>query len=781
MTHMSRMSMRQFARTVRQVLDTLPEELHRHLENVVVDVEDEPDLKTLRSLYTEEEIADGAGMYGLFSPLPLPSTEGMDFDEPPHRLVIFKRPLEQDFPDRDQLLTEIRKTVVHELAHHFGYTDNDLEKWDAAPDPFAERLIEQETALHLARLKLASLWVSQTARGLADNALRMFVVLLVAGNGAQFTQAAWYQVTPFFLLPFILFAPINGAIANGLPKRWVLVGSCGFSVAVALLLGWFLPATPAHAWGWCLAVGLNMLGTAFYSPTRYALLPAIAEDARLPLPRVNGWIEMGSGVGILGGLLLGVGLAAESWNGLPAVLVAVALLNGLALLTALPAQFPSDVVRPEPPGQSIVDFFNDARRIWRDRAAWASMLGLACLMALVLNGSGAILAFKGAFAPDADQGALQQCLLLVTVGVAAGSFVAGLQGHPYRTLGLVPLGVFGLLVALVWVLADTDPRWPILLLGLMGGLANVPLRAVYQAAVPADARGNSMAISNTMERLLQLLLAGLLLGLVHLAGLQPTGQMVLLVVLALIGTLLACWKLRRPGLEQLSEVLLWPIYRFAVHGPGIGKVPLRGPVLVIANHSAYCDPLWIGKVFPRKIIPMMTSEFYDLPGLRWLMRRVVGAIRVQAATFRREAPELQEAIDALDRGECVVIFPEGRLRRGPEPTVRQFGRGVWHILRERPETPVVVCWIEGGWGSFTSYDRGRPMQNKRPDFWRHIDIAISEPEVLAPELLADNRATRRHLMEACLNARGYMGLEVPQLQEERDEEKAEPAQEKSEE
>ena len=46
-----------------------------------------------------------------------------------HRLVIFKRPLEEEFPDRRQLLAEIRKTVIHELAHHFGYTDRDLERW----------------------------------------------------------------------------------------------------------------------------------------------------------------------------------------------------------------------------------------------------------------------------------------------------------------------------------------------------------------------------------------------------------------------------------------------------------------------------------------------------------------------------------------------------------------------------------------------------------------------------------------------------------------------------
>jgi predicted Zn-dependent protease with MMP-like domain len=57
-----------------------------------------------------------------------------------HRLVIFKRPLEEEFPDRRQLMIEIRKTVIHELAHHFGWTDRDLERFDDNPDPFGDDL-----------------------------------------------------------------------------------------------------------------------------------------------------------------------------------------------------------------------------------------------------------------------------------------------------------------------------------------------------------------------------------------------------------------------------------------------------------------------------------------------------------------------------------------------------------------------------------------------------------------------------------------------------------------
>jgi 1-acyl-sn-glycerol-3-phosphate acyltransferase len=107
----------------------------------------------------------------------------------------------------------------------------------------------------------------------------------------------------------------------------------------------------------------------------------------------------------------------------------------------------------------------------------------------------------------------------------------------------------------------------------------------------------------------------------------------------------------------------------------------------------------------------------------------------------------------------VVIFPEGFLRRRQEVNLRQFGQGVWHILHARPQTPVVVCWIEGGWGSYMSYFNGPPLVNKRPDIWRRIDVAIGDPQLLGTGLLEDDRTTRSYLMGVCLQARRFLRLE----------------------
>jgi 1-acyl-sn-glycerol-3-phosphate acyltransferase len=609
----------------------------------------------------------------------------------------------------------------------------------------------------LSRGRLASLWLSQVARIVADNALRIFVLLRIAEIGPAERDYAWHLCAVLLMLPAVFLAPFNGALCNALPKRWVLTGSaayCCFMVAVFGLLD--------GPWVACWA--MLAIGAAIYSPTRYALLPAAAADTHIPLTRVNGWIEMGAVCAIVAGFALGVHLEQQWWFGVPAAVAASVGLNLLAVLTAVPAAFRADVRRPEHARQAIGGFFRDAARIWRDHEARAALLALAGLRAIVAGATGAFIAIMLNDEPVDMQTRLRVVfgiLAWILLGAGAGSLLAGAQRHPWRALGLVPIGATGLTIGLL-LAATAEPNPTVcFFLGAMGGLINVPLAASYQIFLPPDARGNGMAIRNLFDYLMMTAISIVLFVMARERLLSATGQMWLIATLAAIGTLVAWWVLYREVVEQAMEIVLWPFYRIKGHGTGLDTLPLRGPLLVVANHAAWFDPIWIAKVLPRSVRPMMTSAFYDLPFLRWLMKNVARAIRVQYSTFRREAPELQEAIQALDQGDCVVIFPEGSLRKSEERPLRHFGQGVWHILSQRPETPVSVCWIEGNWGSFFSYWKGHPTKNKRMDFWRPIDIAVGEAQRLDAATLADLKATRAYLEKHCREMRGVLGLEVP--------------------
>jgi 1-acyl-sn-glycerol-3-phosphate acyltransferase len=153
-----------------------------------------------------------------------------------------------------------------------------------------------------------------------------------------------------------------------------------------------------------------------------------------------------------------------------------------------------------------------------------------------------------------------------------------------------------------------------------------------------------------------------------------------------------------------------------------------------------------------------------LPVISFLMRSF-GIIRVREQPIRRETPpEIGEAIAALDRGECVVVFPEGYLRRSEERPLRRFGRGVWQVLKARPNTPVYTIWIEGGWGSYTSYFNGRPSKNKKLDRRRPIGVAVPEAAIIDAAVLENHIATRIMLMNKVIEARKHLGLpELPRF------------------
>jgi 1-acyl-sn-glycerol-3-phosphate acyltransferase len=508
------------------------------------------------------------------------------------------------------------------------------------------------------------------------------------------------------------------------------------------------------------------IGSALHSAARYAMLPAIAQDIGSPLTRVMGWVELGGVSAIIVAAILGFQVEGELRPGLPRVVVILLGLSLFALVTAFLCSFPSDVRRPERPGQALVGFFRDCRRIFMDHEARYGLLALAAFQGVVTAAAGPIftLALNNDVASHDDA---LFALILVTGGVALGCGLASLQGNIRRSLGLVSLGLTGLAIAQAWVALANDqgiaPAAPSLLLGLMSGLVIVPLRATYQAAVPADARGNAMSVMNTVIYLMTIAVALLVYGLILcgvLADIQA--QLWFLVLVLLLGAVLA-WRVLLPQtLELVIELLILPMHRIHVRGPGVGQVPRRGPLLMLGNHTTYFDPFWIAKLAPRHVRPLMTSTFFDLPVIHWLMTRVVRAIRVPRVGFRRQAPELEEVIAELKRGGCVLLFPESILRRTEERLLRQFGQGVWRVLRELPQTPVIVFWIEGGWGSYASYRNGSPMKNKPLDFLRRIDIALESPQLLPSEVLADQRSTRQFLMRACLGARRHLGLDVPQ-------------------
>ena len=115
-----------FEALVERALRRIPPPFSDALVEVAIVIEDEPTVEQLEA----NDLTRDDGLYGLYEGVP--RTEyGADWVTSPNKISIFRLPLEEDFPDPDELADEVRLTVIHELAHHLGIDDDRLEELGA--------------------------------------------------------------------------------------------------------------------------------------------------------------------------------------------------------------------------------------------------------------------------------------------------------------------------------------------------------------------------------------------------------------------------------------------------------------------------------------------------------------------------------------------------------------------------------------------------------------------------------------------------------------------------
>ncbi len=120
---MVRISRQGFERLVLKALEDLPSSIRERLNNVDVVVEDLPGSAVLE----ENSVVDPYELFGLYEGIPLTERAGYDMVLP-DKITIFRRPIEAACDTRAAVVREVRATVIHEVAHHFGIDDAELEE-----------------------------------------------------------------------------------------------------------------------------------------------------------------------------------------------------------------------------------------------------------------------------------------------------------------------------------------------------------------------------------------------------------------------------------------------------------------------------------------------------------------------------------------------------------------------------------------------------------------------------------------------------------------------------
>lgn len=112
-----------FERLVAEAMALIPDRFRREMQNLAVIVEDEPGAELL----AEMEIEPPDSLYGLYSGTPITERHWGDGNQLPDRIYLYQRPIEEDCDDDEDVRAVIGETLIHEVGHYFGLSEEEIE------------------------------------------------------------------------------------------------------------------------------------------------------------------------------------------------------------------------------------------------------------------------------------------------------------------------------------------------------------------------------------------------------------------------------------------------------------------------------------------------------------------------------------------------------------------------------------------------------------------------------------------------------------------------------
>jgi len=590
---------------------------------------------------------------------------------------------------------------------------------------------------------------------LNDNVFKQALVILLTYSTASYTTMSTdilqNLAQALFVLPFFLFSATAGQLADKYEKSRLI----SITVAIELVCmalgaaGFFLHSLPLLF----TALFLGGIQSALFGPVKYAILPQHLKETELV--GGNGMVEMGTSVAILVGMMLGGWLVAqEGWGVTAAAFVTMGIsATGFLLSRFIPLAPAAD--------PSLRINWNPFTETWRNfqfmrgnRTVFLSVLGISWFW---FYGSIFLTQFPNLSKDilSGQESVVTLLLIVFSIGIGVGSLLCErLSGHKVE-IGLVPFGSIGMTLfgvdlyfalsahiqhepmALAAFLRDAG-HWRILgdlfLIGLFGGFYIVPLYALIQIRSEPSHRSRIIAGNNILNALFMVAAAGIAIGL-FAAGLTIPQ---LLLATALMNAVVAFYIYKLVP-EFLMRFIVWLLIHsvYRLKKKGLENIPEEGPAVVACNHVSFVDALVVMAACPRPIRFVMDHQIFKIPVLNFVFREG-RAIPIAPA---KEDPALleqayEEVAKALEAGDLVGIFPEGRITDTGE--LYPFKKGITRIV-ERTPVPVVPMALKGLWGSFFSRKDGPAMTRPfRRGLFSKIELDVAPalaPAAATPEAL----------------------------------------------
>ena len=128
------------------------------------------------------------------------------------------------------------------------------------------------------------------------------------------------------------------------------------------------------------------------------------------------------------------------------------------------------------------------------------------------------------------------------------------------------------------------------------------------------------------------------------------------------------------------------------------KLPLKGPAVLAANHNSHLDTMVLMSLFPiskvHRVRPVAAADYFlKNKYLAWFSLNCIGIIPLERGGAGDRETMFKACHEALDNDEILIIFPEGS--RGDPDKISSIKKGLFHLVKDRPETNVVPVVMHG--------------------------------------------------------------------------------------
>lgn len=517
------------------------------------------------------------------------------------------------------------------------------------------------------------------------------------------------RMTFVFMMPFLFLGPFAGALADRLPRRWLMIGA---DVGRAVLLLMFAVLINLGGryfgsdWGPFLPLGIVGVLAAVFSPSRSAMVPVLVPAKELV--SANAMIS-GLGLiatftaGIIGGALAARGLVRTAFN-LDAVTFVCSGVLVFLIRTKDTASIGDDRVRVD----SLVD---SVRGGFRYIAGHGRVVQLLCIAAVFWFAGATVRSVIPAIVKNVYEKGYQEMAMFpawLGLGLATGAVLITILGHALRSEATITWALFGTGVG-VCCLAGTvfigfEPpvahilgAMSVFVMGVFGVGISISYNALLQRFVPNQYRGRVYGILN-VATVGALLIATGALAIPRWENLDEWAGFLLIGIAALLfvtGGIALATRMKKSSagfgytfFRNIDEVFIKVWYRFERLGPC--RIPRSGPVIVASNHGCPIDPLLVqGACNYRSVSFMIAAEYVNIP----LASILIGLSRcIPVRRWTHDIKATKMAMRRLRDGDAIGVFVEGGIHATKKED--QLKRGV-ALLAIRTGATVIPVHISG--------------------------------------------------------------------------------------